>query len=104
LSAIFIFSETLKVYITQDKKHHDSLKNYLKNKSLENITDVNLAPPVGIFLLMSGIWESNHQSHGFGFPFDRTHLDFYHRLQEACTQIAALSDKLPLNSPKFPLT
>jgi hypothetical protein len=42
--------------------------------------------------------ESNQQSHGFGFPFDRTHLDFYHRLQEASTQIAALSDKLPLTA------
>jgi hypothetical protein len=94
----------LKVYITQDSELHNSLKKYLKNKSLENITDVNLASPVVIYLLISWILESNQQSHGFGFPFDRTHLDFYCRLQEASTQIVALSDKLPLNSPKLPLT
>lgn len=40
-------------------------------------------PLVATYVLIQWVFEYPCQSHGYGFPFDRPHLDFYRRLQKA---------------------
>lgn len=53
------------------------------------------------YVLIAWIVESNSESHGFGFPFDRPHLDFYRRLKDAFETLKMLRDKLPKGSPSL---
>ena len=56
------------------------------SKTLENGTltsdDLQSTPDIATYLLIKWALESSHQSKGYGFPFDRIHLDFYLRLKE----------------------
>jgi len=40
-------------------------------------------PLIMTYALIQWVFEYPHQSNGYGFPFDRSHLDFYRRLQNA---------------------
>ncbi len=55
-------------------------------KSLQSgnwqITDFEHAPMVMASALIHWIFDYPSQSNGYGFPFDRAHLDFYRRIQE----------------------
>jgi len=42
-------------------------------------------------------------SHGFGFPFDRPHFDFYRRMEEAYPALVALKQKMSDFAPLLPL-
>ena len=48
-----------------------------------NITQAALCAEVKIYLILSWVLEAKHESHGFGFPFDKPHVDFYIRLSQA---------------------
>lgn len=39
-------------------------------------------PLITVYVLISWVFEYPSQSRGYGFPFDRQHLDFYRRLQK----------------------
>ena len=39
-------------------------------------------PTIMTYALIHWIFDCPSQSNGYGFPFDRSHLDFYRRLQE----------------------
>jgi hypothetical protein len=47
--------------------------------------------------------EAKSESNGFGFPFDRPHLDFYLRLQEAFPKLKALKQKMGADAALLPL-
>jgi hypothetical protein len=47
--------------------------------------------------------EAKNESHGFGFPFDRTHLDFYLRLQEAYPKLQELKKNMVASAALLPL-
>lgn len=93
----------LQRYIAQDNDHNSSLKNYLKKDKLENAVNT-LPAPVLVYLLVTWVLEAKTQSHGYGFPFDRPHLDFCHHLQEAYPKMRELKSKLSPGMPKLPLT
>lgn len=69
-----------------------NLKNYLSEKNKVHL-DSTLDPTVSAYLLTAWILEYGSASNGFGFPFDRPHLDFYLRLQEACHALKRLKKK-----------
>ena len=46
------------------------------------------------YLIISWILEARNESHGFGFPFDRPHFDFYLRLQEAYPHLQEVKKKM----------
>jgi hypothetical protein len=48
-----------------------------------NMTQAALCAEVKIYLILSWVLEARHESHGFGFPFDKPHVDFYTRLSQA---------------------
>ena len=45
-------------------------------------------------LMICWIFEARNESHGFGFPFDRPHFDFYLRLQEAYPDLIELKQQM----------
>ena len=48
-----------------------------------NIIQATLCDEVKSYLILSWVLEARHESHGFGFPFDQPHVDFYIRLSQA---------------------
>ncbi len=56
------------------------------------------------YLIISWILEARNESHGFGFPFDRPHFDFYLRLQEAYPDLQGLKQQMAADASLLPLT
>jgi hypothetical protein len=83
-----------------DARH--SLDHYLDSKQLEEL-DTPLKPLVAVYLIISWVVEAKSASNGFGFPFDRPHLDFYLRLQEAYPKLKALKQKMGDDASLLPL-
>jgi len=94
-------SKQLKIVISDDKLLSDSLDAYLNDKST-CCPKEKLDHRVTAYLLVAWILESGSASHGFGFPFDQPHLEFYLRLQETYPSLKELKAKgvsgLPLIS------
>ncbi len=93
-------SKKLRVYI---EKNSD-LKKEMRNCTKKNYFDGNhaLMPPViALYLLLTWILDSRSKSHGYGFPFDRPHVDFYDRLRESYGMIENLNSMMPIDTPKL---
>jgi len=90
----------MKKIIEHDTVLSNSLNEYLDNENLSEPNDKPM-PLVAAYILIAWIIESNSASHGFGFPFDRPHLDFYRRLKDAFEALKMLKDKLPKDSPSL---
>jgi len=75
-------SKQLKLIIDEDKQLSDSLACYLSHQTIP-CAKAGLAPALTAYLLISWVLEYSSASYGLGFPFDRPHLEFYLRLQEA---------------------
>ena len=79
-----------------------SLHHYLESKQLDE-PDTPLQPLVAVYLIVSWVLEAKSESNGFGFPFDRPHLDFYLRLQESYPKLKALKQKMGDDISLLPL-
>ena len=55
-------------------------------------TSLEHIPLVTAYALIQWAFESPCQSQGYGFPFDRPHLDFYRRLQEVHRTLGGIID------------
>jgi hypothetical protein len=62
-----------------------------------------LVPLVTAYLIVCWMLEAKQGSHGFGFPFDRPHFDFYRRVQEAYPDLLGLKPKMADHAPLLPL-
>ncbi len=49
-------------------------------------------PLITTYTLIHWVFDYPRQSHGYGFPFDRSHLDFYHRLQKVHQLLGEIKD------------
>jgi hypothetical protein len=78
------------------------LHRYLESKTLLE-PQSSLTPRVTAYLMISWILEARNESHGFGFPFDRPHFDFYLRLQEAYPVLQGLKQKVAADAALLPL-
>lgn len=90
----------VKKVIELDRELSNSLNEYLANKEPSQPNKEPM-PLVSAYILTAWIVESNSASNGFGFPFDRPHLDFHHRLNTALPTLKILKDKLPKGSPSL---
>ena len=90
----------LKKSIEQEATLLNSLSEYLDNENLSKPSNEPL-PLVAAYVLIAWILESSSGANGFGFPFDRVHLDFYRRLKEAYPALKKLKDKMPKGSPSL---
>lgn len=83
----------LKKVIDSNPDSLQCLHHYLESKTLLE-PQTPLTPQVTAYLIISWILEARNESHGFGFPFDRPHCDFYLRLQEAYPILQGLKQKM----------
>ncbi len=79
----------LKQAIDANPDARQCLHRYLESKTLLE-PQTPLTPLVKAYLMICWILEARNESHGFGFPFDRPHFDFYLRLQEAYPDLQEL--------------
>ncbi|MCP4937073.1 MAG: transposase [bacterium] len=93
----------LKKVIEKDADTRQCLHRYLNSKQPHK-PETPLQPSVSAYLIINWILEAKNESHGFGFPFDRPHLDFYRRLQEAYPKLKALKQKMTAAASLMPLT
>lgn len=54
--------------------------------------DLEPVPIIVVYTLLNWIFQYPSQSSGYGFPFDRPHLDFYRRLQEVYRLLGKIKD------------
>ena len=87
----------LKKAIDADPDTLHCLHGYLENKPLHE-AKIPLMPLVMVYLIICWVLEAKQGSHGFGFPFDRPHFDFYRRLQEAYPDLLRLKPKMANNA------
>jgi len=66
--------------IGQDLQTIAELKSSLKNSRLETAC-IEHIPALSTYSLIHWAFESHSKSRGYGFPFDRPHLEFYQRLR-----------------------
>ena len=95
-------AKELKQAIDADSGALECLRRYLEARPLQN-PGTPLIPLVAVYLIISWVLEAKQGSHGFGFPFDQPHLDFYLRLQEAYPQLHALKPKMTGHALLLPL-
>lgn len=67
------------------------------NWQARNFEDI---PLIVTYTLIHWVFEYPHQSDGYGFPFDRPHLDFYRRLQKVHQLLGQIMDIHLSNSAK----
>ena len=92
----------LKKAIDADPDILHCLHDYLESKPLHE-AKMLLMPLVMVYLIICWVLEAKQGSHGFGFPFDRPHFDFYRRLQEAYPDLLELKQKMANNATLLPL-
>jgi hypothetical protein len=83
----------LKKAIDSNPDSVQCLQRYLESKTLTE-PQTPLTPLVKAYLMICWVLEARNESNGFGFPFDRPHLDFYLRLQEAYPDLKELKQKM----------
>ena len=96
-------SKQLKIDINDDKLLSDSLDAYLNDPGTRYPKE-KLDHRVTAYLLVAWVLESSSASHGFGFPFDQPHLEFYLRLQEAYPFLQRMKAKGVSGLPLFTLS
>jgi len=67
------------------------LKTSLKNGELKSAC-VERIPALATYTLIHWAFESSSESRGYGFPFDRPHLEFYRRLKKIHCLLANIMD------------
>ncbi len=92
----------LKKAIDADSGMVDCLLHYLESKPLPK-PETPLIPLVAVYLIISWVLEAKQSSHGFGFPFDQPHFDFYQRLREAYPELKTLKSKMASHATLLPL-
>jgi hypothetical protein len=95
-------AKALKKAIDAEPEILACLHRYLESNPLHE-PQRPLMPLVSAYLIISWILEAKQQSHGFGFPFDRPHFDFYRRVQEAYPELHALKQQLSTSACLLPL-
>jgi hypothetical protein len=72
--------------ITEDLKAVEALKTSL-NKSEMETSSLHQMPALATFTMIHWAFDTSRELNGYGFPFDRPHLLFYHRLKEVYSVI-----------------
>jgi len=95
-------AKALNKAIEDDTDTRQYLHRYLESKQLHE-PQTPLPPLVAAYLIINWILEAKNESRGFGFPFDRPHLDFYLRLQEAFPKLKEVKQKMAAGASLLPL-
>jgi hypothetical protein len=77
--------------IGQDEEGISELKAVLEKAELQT-SSLEHIPALATYTLIHWIFESPRLSRGYGFPFDRPHLEFYRRLKTVHGLLQSISD------------
>ena len=91
-------SKQLKQIIDDDQQLSNNLELYLSHQTIQ-CTKEDFDPRLSAYILISWVLEYSSASNGLGFPFDRPHLEFYLRLNEAYPTLKQLKQKGVENIP-----
>ncbi len=91
----------LKLIIDGDTDLTTRLNNVLSLDDIKTLP-LKLKPEIKMYLLVAWVLESKIKCNGYGFPFDRTHLDFYFRAKQAYSMIKKTKYKLKLRGVILP--
>jgi len=80
----------LKSLIDNTPSLHRCLEDYLARKNLEEPCH-DLPEIIAAYILLSWVIEAQVESKGYGFPFDRPHVDFIKRLHGSYQQLKELN-------------
>jgi len=80
----------------------DRIAGSIQQGALDSI-DFEPISDIIVYMLIQWVFEYPSQSSGYGFPFDRPHLDFYHRLQEVYQILGKLKDADMTQKAKKPV-
>ncbi len=83
----------LKSLIDKNDNLSQSLTGYLSQENLEELCG-DLPSIVSAYILLTWVIEARAESNGYGFPFDRPHVDFFRRLQQAYPRLRELNVSL----------
>jgi len=72
--------------ITEDLKAVEALKTSLNKGEMEP-SSLHQMPALATFTMIHWAFDTSRELNGYGFPFDRPHLLFYHRLKEVYSVI-----------------
>ncbi len=95
-------AKNIRQAIMDDPNAQQSLNEYLESRQLDEPVSP-LQPLVAVYLIISWTLEAKSESNGFGFPFDRPHLDFYRRLQESYPKLKLLKQRMGTDASLLPL-
>ena len=84
-------AKQLKQAIDKNPNAIDSFHHGLQNNVLPE-SSVELIPAINVYSLILWALDGKNQGQGYGFPFDRPHLDFAERLQDIYRHIDQLKN------------
>jgi hypothetical protein len=91
--------KVFKTIIDKNNSLQTELFEYLKsNLMTTKIRHEQLSDDVKIYLILSWVVEAKYESHGYGFPFDKPHVDFYTRLTQAYPILLKITKKVKSSS------
>jgi len=68
------------------------------------IIQSTLCDEIKVYVILSWVLEARYGSHGFGFPFDKPHVDFYTRLSQAYPELLQMKKSMKTSSELLKLT
>jgi hypothetical protein len=91
--------KVFKTIIDKNNSLQTELFEYLNsNLMTTKIRHEQLSDDVKIYLILSWVVEAKYESHGYGFPFDKPHVDFYTRLTQAYPILLKITKKVKSSS------
>jgi hypothetical protein len=94
-----------KKIIDENSTLQTELLNCLKGNLAElKIIQTTLSDEIKVYVILSWILEAKYGSHGFGFPFDKPHVDFYTRLSQAYPELLQMKKSMKTSSALLKLT
>lgn len=96
--------KAFKAIIDENNAMQTELLDGLKGNLTElNMTQTTLCDEVNIYLILSWVLEARYGSYGFGFPFDKPHVDFYTRLSQAYPVLLKVKKSMKASSKRLQL-
>lgn len=73
---------------------------YAEENNLPIVLDSKIPFTLLLYLLLAWALEGKRQGDGYGFPFDRVYLCFFHRLERVYTIVNKLNQNIPAHTPQ----
>ena len=83
-------AKSLQTEVEKERKAMETLQAVMSKGGDTDLSFFGKMPALAAFALIHWIFDTSAQLNGYGFPFDRPHLLFYHRLKVVYTLVEAI--------------